>query len=64
MLEDDEHVAKVLKSLTSRRWRPYESCYPEGLVLCRRFIDGDPIRFRRLLQEQLTTVDLLPAPTG
>lgn len=57
-LEDDAYVGKVLESLTSRRWRPTESCYPEGLTLCRRFIDGDRMRFGRLLQEQLTTTDL------
>jgi len=60
LLEDDKYVGKVLSSLTTRRWAPVESCYPEGLGLCRRFTDGDPARFRRLLQEQLTTVDLLP----
>ncbi|MBV8987666.1 MAG: hypothetical protein JO372_03800 [Solirubrobacterales bacterium] len=61
MLEDDKCVGKVLASLTSRRWRPYESCYPEGLRLCQRFMAGDRTRFPRLLQEQLTTVDLLQA---
>lgn len=59
MLEDDQYVDTALDSLLSRRWRPYESCYPEGFALCRRFSAGDPNRFKRLLQEQLTPADLL-----
>jgi hypothetical protein len=61
LLEDDAYVDKVVTSFFSRGWRPYESCYPEGLTLCRRFVKDDPARFRRLLEEQLTTADLLPA---
>jgi hypothetical protein len=53
MLDDDEHVEQALKSLFEREWPPYESCYPEGLRLCRR------VPFRRLLTEQLTAADLL-----
>jgi hypothetical protein len=40
-------------------WRPYESCYPEGLEHCRRFTADDPARFRRLLHEQITPAQLL-----
>ena len=61
LLEDDAYVDKIVTSFSSRGWRPYESCYPEGLAICRRFVDGDRTRFRRLLEEQLTTVDLLRA---
>jgi hypothetical protein len=61
LLEDDAYVDKVTASLCARGWRPYESCYPEGLALCQRFVNGEPTRFRRLVEEQLTTADLLPA---
>lgn len=54
LLEDDVRVDRALKSLLKRRWRPYESCYSEGLALCRRFTAGDPTRFRRLLGDQVT----------
>jgi hypothetical protein len=59
MLEDDRYVDHALEALTGRDWAPYESCYPEGLALCRRFTAGQPTRFKRLLTEQLTTADLL-----
>jgi hypothetical protein len=39
-------------------WRAYASCYSSGLDLCRRYVDGDVGRFRRLLTEQFTTADL------
>jgi hypothetical protein len=58
MLEDDQFVDGFLESLISDSWRPYESCYAEALPLCRRFVRGDPGRFRRLLQEQLVPGDL------
>ena len=40
-------------------WRAYVTCYVEGLPLCRRFVAGDPDRFRRLITEQLTPLDLV-----
>jgi hypothetical protein len=39
-------------------WPAYALCYPAGLALARRFVNGDPVRFRRLLDEQLTPQDL------
>ena len=39
-------------------WRSYISCYVEGLPLCRRFVDGDSLRFERLISEQLVPEDL------
>jgi hypothetical protein len=59
MLEDDQLVARSLEGLKARVWRPYESCYPAGLELCRRYTAGDPIRFRELLNRQLTPGQLL-----
>jgi hypothetical protein len=59
MLEDEDEVDRALSSLAARRWMPIESCYPEGLALCRRFVRGDAMRFSQLLREQRTTADLL-----
>jgi hypothetical protein len=61
MLDADDRVDRTVSSLLARVWKPYESCYPEGLALCRRFVGGDPDRFKRLLHEQLTPADLMPA---
>jgi hypothetical protein len=58
MLEDDRLVARSLESLKARAWRPYESCYPAGLDLCRRYTGGDAGRFRELLHRQLTPAQL------
>jgi hypothetical protein len=44
---------KQVEFLTDRTWRAYTFCYIEGLARCRRFVGGDPARFRRLLTEQL-----------
>jgi hypothetical protein len=57
-LESDSFARKVVGSLHKRRWKPYESCYPEGLDLRRRFAGDQPGRFARLLRQQLTTIDL------
>ncbi len=59
MLEDDHQVERAVSALENRVWRPYESCYPAGLELCRSFTSGDPTRFRRLLHEQITPAQLL-----
>jgi hypothetical protein len=58
-LECDAHVVKALEWLLARSWRPDESCYPEGLRLCRALAERGPAGFRRLLAEPLTTADLL-----
>ncbi len=54
-------AAKMVEFLTDPTWRAYISCYIEGLPLCRRFVDGDPKRFARLLSEQLIPADLVDA---
>jgi hypothetical protein len=51
-------AAKSIEFLTDPTWRAYVSCYIEGLPLCRRFVAGDPVRFRRLITEQLIPADL------
>ena len=53
-----DRAAKSMQFLTDPVWRAYISCYIEGLPLCRRFVAGDPIRFERLLTEQLVPADL------
>jgi hypothetical protein len=49
-----ERAAKVVEFLIHPTWRAYLTCYVEGLPLCRAFVGGDPVRFERLLSEQLT----------
>jgi hypothetical protein len=58
MLESDAHVDRAVDALVKRPWRPYESCYPEGLKLCRAFAAREHDGFRRLLAEPLTPADL------
>jgi hypothetical protein len=62
MLDEDKEVDHTIASLKARSWLALESCYPEGLAVCRRFTGGDPARFKRLLEGQLTTTDLLAEP--
>jgi hypothetical protein len=57
-LEDEDHIDRVLESMRNQQWPPYESCYPEGLDACRRFVGGDADRFGHLLREQLTPATL------
>ncbi len=52
---------KLVSFLTDPTWRAYITCYVEGLPLCRRFVGGDPARFERLLTDQLTPDQLVPA---
>ena len=49
---------KAVEFLTDPTWRSYVTCYIEGLALCRRFVDGQPQRFARLITEQLIPADL------
>jgi hypothetical protein len=51
-------AAKAVEFLLHPTWRAYITCYVEGLPLCRRFVDGDPAQFSRLLTEQLIPADL------
>jgi hypothetical protein len=59
MLEPRARVDKAVDALLAHPWRPYTSCYPEGLRLCRAFAAREPDGFRRLLAEPLTTADLV-----
>ena len=53
-----KRAAKAVEFLVHPTWRAYISCYVEGLPRCRRFVGGDPKRFKRLLSEQLVPADL------
>ena len=57
-LRSRERAASAVAFLVHPTWRAYASCYASGLELCRRFVEGDIERFRRLLTEQFTTRDL------
>jgi hypothetical protein len=57
-LQPLERVAKMVQGIETRRFRGSVFCYTEGLRLCREFAGTDPLRFKRLLTEQLTLSDL------
>lgn len=54
-------AAKQIQFMTDPTWRAYVFCYIDGYRLCRAFVGGDPRRFERLLTEQLTPSQLVPA---
>jgi hypothetical protein len=53
-------AAKAVEFHTDETWRAYVTCYVEGLPLCRAFVGDDPVRFERLITEQLVPEDLAP----
>jgi hypothetical protein len=57
----EARASKLVDFLTDPTWRAYMTCYVEGLPLCRRFVAGDPERFRRLITQQLVPADLAAA---
>ncbi len=58
MLHGDDLAELSVQHIEARLWPPYESCYPVGLALCRRYTGGDPAGFRELLTRQLTPAQL------
>jgi len=60
LLIDHARASKSVEFLTDRTWRAYVFCYAEGHRRCQAFMGGDPARFARLLDEQLTPADLIP----
>jgi hypothetical protein len=52
---------KVVEFQTDPTWRAYIFCYIDGLRLCRRYVDGRPDRFARLVTESLLPEDLAAA---
>ena len=55
---DHARATQMVRFLTDPTWRAYVFCYAEGHRLCRAFMHGEPSRFARLLDEQLTPADL------
>lgn len=58
---DEARATQMVRFLTDPTWRAYVFCYAEGHRLCRAFMGGDPRRFARLLDEQLTPPELAAA---
>jgi hypothetical protein len=58
LLDEPRHIDDSIKNLDADSWRPYASCYPVGLDLCRQYAADSPERFRDLLYLQLTPADL------
>jgi phosphohistidine swiveling domain-containing protein len=59
LIVDDARARQVVRFISDPSWRAYVFCYAEGYRLCRSFVDGDPRRFARLLDEQLVPSDLV-----
>jgi len=57
-LEEAKHSVSFV---TDPTWRAYTITYTAGRDLCRRYVDGDPARFRRLLMEPVRISELLSA---
>lgn len=57
-LTSRKRAEQAVRFITDPLWRAYVTTYTDGYDLCRDFVAGDPQRFRRLLTEQLTPVDL------
>jgi hypothetical protein len=49
---------KAVQFLVDPTWRAYTFCYIEGVALCRRYVNGDPTRFERLITDQLVPSQL------
>jgi hypothetical protein len=56
-----KRAEKVVEFQTDPTWRAYIFCYIDGLRLCRRYVDGQPERFARLVTESLLPEDLAAA---
>jgi hypothetical protein len=63
-LSEPERARKSVEFAFHPVWSIYTPTYSYGYRLARAYVDNDPAAFRRLLTEQLTTVDLLQAPAA
>jgi hypothetical protein len=61
-LMSQPRAEKALSFLADPTWRAYVFCYVDGVSLCRRWVDGSPARFERLISEQLLPQDLQAGP--
>ena len=60
-LQPEQRIEKMVTSFAGRPFPGYAHCYPEGRRLCAAFVRGDPVRFKRLLLEQLLPADVAGA---
>lgn len=57
-LTSPRRAKQSVRFVTDPVWGSYVTTYTDGYELCRKWVDGDPARFKRLLTEQLTPTDL------
>jgi hypothetical protein len=58
-LRPPDEVEKTIEFVTHPTWRAYVTVYETGRRLVAAWTGADPVRYRRLLTEPLTTTDLL-----
>lgn len=58
-LMSDRRGNQAMRFVLDPMWRSYVTTYEDGYDLCKRWVDGDPARFKRLLTEQLTPAELV-----
>jgi hypothetical protein len=58
-LSSEERAAQHIRFVLDRWGRTYIRTYTDGYDVCRRWVDGDLRRFKRLLTEQLTPAELV-----
>ena len=63
-LVTEQRAAKLVDFVSDPVGGPYITTYTDGYDLCRRWVDGDLTRFKRLLTEQLTPADLAGSATA
>jgi hypothetical protein len=57
-LTSPKRAGQSVRFVTDPVWRSYVTTYTDGYEICRKWVDGEPARFKRLLTEQLTPEDL------
>ena len=56
-----EQAKRSVSFVTDPTWRAYTITYSAGEELCKRYVGGDPARFRTLLTEHVRIGELLSA---
>jgi hypothetical protein len=56
-----DEAKRSVAFVTDPTWRAYTITYSAGEALCKRYVDGDPARFRTLLTEHVRIGELLSA---
>jgi hypothetical protein len=57
-LNTPEQAAQTIRFVTDPTWRAYTITYSAGRELCSAYVGDDPVRFRRLLTEQVRVSEL------